>query len=227
MTDSKPPAQHLRAAALVFGVLGKCLYREPTTEELNQLLEARVLDDVPFGKTQEDTKRGTAELRQWASEQADGLSQAALDEIKHDFLYLFAGVGHPLASPWESTYFNESRQMFEKQTLEVRAWYQRFGLMIERKNREPDDNIGYELGFVAHLAERAAEALEAGNDGSSQALLDALQVFLVEHPLRWVFVWTSRVLAQARSRFYRGLALLVGGSLQALAEEFGLGSDAV
>jgi TorA maturation chaperone TorD len=217
----------LLAASLQFGVLGKSLYREQTSEELDRMLEARMFAEAPFADDQEDTLRGLSLLSLWAEACADGVGEGVLDEgplgdIRHDHFYLFAGVGRPLASPWESTYFNEARLTFEKQTLEVRDWYRRYGLMIGLKNKEPDDHIGYELGFIAHLAQLALDASKAGDPAACEATLHALGGFLTEHPLRWAFVWSERVQIHARSDFYRGLALLVSGSLRGLSERLGI-----
>ena len=222
MTDLKPLGEKLLAASLTFGVLGKTLYRELSAEELEELLVAQVFTEIPFGENQENSKKGIEILSKWTKENANGLSQVSFDDIRHDFLYLFAGVGHPLASPWESTYFNEARTTFDKQTLEVREWYTNFGLMIELKNKEPDDHIGYELSFVAHLAQLASEASEVGDSAGCEELLQALRDFLSAHLLKWAFVWSERVQENARSDFYQGLALLVSGSLKSLSQELGI-----
>ncbi|MDR3053183.1 MAG: molecular chaperone TorD family protein [Coriobacteriales bacterium] len=225
MNDFKPAKEVLLAASLTFAVLGKSLYQELSVAELEQLLQAQVFTGLPYGAAQEDSQRGIACLSEWTRANSEGLSQESLDAIRHDYLYLFAGVGHPGASPWESTYFNEARATFAKQTLEVRDWYKRYGLMIERKNREPDDAIGYELSFVAHLAQGAATALASAREADYEEHLQALRGFLTEHLLRWAFIWSDRVQQNARSDFYRGLALLVCGSLKALWCELGEWGD--
>jgi TorA maturation chaperone TorD len=222
MTDSKPSGENLLAASLLFGVLGKTLYRELETEDLDQLIETQVFTEVPLGGDEADSKSALLALTLWTEENADGLSQGSIDDVRHDFFYLFAGVGRPLASPWESTYFNDGRLTFEKQTLEVRDWYKRYGLMIERKNREPDDHIGYELSFIAHLAQLASEASVVGDSVEYELLVQSLKDFLVEHPLRWAFVWSRRVKDNARSQLYGGIAQLVSGSLRTLAQELGI-----
>ncbi|MBO2519906.1 MAG: molecular chaperone TorD, partial [Firmicutes bacterium] len=40
----------------------------------------------------------------------------------------------------------------------MRNWYARYGLVAEKKGQEPDDHVGLELEFVAHLAGLALEA---------------------------------------------------------------------
>ena len=227
MNQPKLSEETFLSSSVLFGVLGKMLYQELGREELDQILKDQLFAEVPFGEEQEETKRGIALLSKWTEENSGGLSQEAIEDIRHDFLYLFTGVGHPLASPWESTYFNDNRMTFEKQTLEVRGWYKQFGLMIERKNKEPDDNIGYELSFIAHLAHLGAEAAESGDNESLGVLTQAMGDFLSEHPLRWAFVWSDRVQKNARSGFYHGIALLVSGCLKALSLELEIDLNAI
>jgi TorA maturation chaperone TorD len=227
MNDFKPTREALRAASVLFGVLGKSLYQELSTEDLAQLLQTQVFAEVPFGAEQEDSQLGISYLNDWADANSEGLSEESLNDIRYDYLYLFAGVGHPLASPWESTYFNDARATFDKQTLEVRDWYERYGLMIKRKNKEPDDNVGYEMSFIAHLVQNAADASGSKDAPDNENYLQAIRNFLIEHPLRWAFVWSNRVQENARSDFYKGLALLVSGSLKALSFELGIDTNTI
>ena len=221
MSNLQPSRDTLLAISLTFGVLGKTLFQEPEKAALSQLVREQVFTEIPFGENQTQSQKGITILSEWTNRNGDGLSQASFDEIRHDFLYLFAGVGRPLASPWESTYFNEAHITFDKQTLEVRKWYQDFGLAIERKHKEPDDQIGYELSFIAHLSQKAYEAEDEA------VYVKAIHDFLCEHLLRWAFVWSVRVEQNARSGFYKGIGLLVSGSLQALANTLGIDAHSI
>ena len=51
--------------------------------------------------------------------------------------------------------------IFQEQTLHVRQWYSRFGLQVVKLHKEPDDHIGLELEFVAHLANLALQAIRS------------------------------------------------------------------
>ncbi|MGV8083828.1 MAG: molecular chaperone [Coriobacteriia bacterium] len=222
MGDQQLLKDNLQGVEVLFGVLGRMLSREPSLDDLNMLVSEQVFTEVPFGAKHPAVAEGVGLLSAWTRENQAGLGKEAFDAVKHDYLYLFAGVGRPKASPWESTYFNEGRLTFEKQTLEVRDWYARYGLALRNKNREPDDNIGYELSFVAHLAHLASEAADDGDAKRYEEIIQALKDFLVGHPLRWASVWAGRVVENARSDFYRGLAVLSSGALLALASELEL-----
>jgi TorA maturation chaperone TorD len=120
---------------------------------------------------------------------------------------------------WESVYLTESHLVFQEQTLQVREWYRRFGLQMERLHREPDDHIGLELSFIAHLASRAVQAIDEVDEASLDSLLQAQREFLSEHLLRWGPAWAKLVKKHAQTDFYRALAHLTHGTLLALVEE--------
>jgi len=98
----------------------------------------------------------------------------------------------------------------------VRAWYARYGLTAPSLHREPDDHIGLELSFVAHLAGLALRAIDAHDQERFQEVLEAQRRFLAEHLFKWGPGWCSRVEAASDSAFYRGLALVTRGALSEL-----------
>jgi TorA maturation chaperone TorD len=104
----------------------------------------------------------------------------------------------------------------------VRGWYSRFGLEVVKLHQEPDDHIGLELEFLAHLAKLGMQAIETGNSKRFDELLDAQRKFLTEHLLKWSPIWYGLVMQHARTEFYRGIAQLVSGSLIELAEVLAL-----
>ncbi len=138
--------------------------------------------------------------------------------MKRDQLHLFIGTDVVLAPVWESVYFSEEHLVFQEQTLQVRQWYSRFGLQAERINREPDDHIGLELSFVAHLAKRALDAIDQKDEQDLEKLLQAQRDFLTEHLLCWAPAWAKLVKEHAETDFYRGLAYFTHGALLAAAD---------
>jgi TorA maturation chaperone TorD len=112
--------------------------------------------------------------------------------------------------------------VFQAQTLQVRNWYLRYGLEIENLHKEPDDHIGLELAFLAHLAQRGLHAIEQNDPGIFEDAMAAQRGFLAEHLLKWAPIWCSLVLEHAQTEFYRGMALLVRGVLTELAAIFDL-----
>lgn len=112
--------------------------------------------------------------------------------VEQDYLRLFVGVGTPLAPPWESTWANDARLLFQRETLDVRYWYRSAGLQLTRLHHDPDDHIGLELEFAGLLLER----------GDAQTAA----AFVREHPLAWADRWVDAVKANARCEFYAAVA---------------------
>ena len=74
-----------------------------------------------------------------------------------------------------------------------------------------------ELEFLAQLSRLALEARSAGNAAHFNELLAAQRQFLAEHPMRWAPKWCHLVAKQARTDFYRGVAMITRGALAELS----------
>ena len=212
----------LMGETLIFSLLGKILYTNPREDFLRSLTEQEVFTGVPFGEKQPNTIEGLRLLGKWMDEIDNKITTENIKDIQVDYTRLFTGMLKVPVAPWESIYFNEEHLLFQEQTLDVRSWYGRFGLELEKKHKEPDDHIGLELSFVGHLAQKALLALESGDENAFNQILDAKQDFLSQHPLVWIPTWCDQIIIHANTDFYRGLAMLVWGSLKEVSEIFDL-----
>jgi len=212
----------LSGESLVFGLLGRALYAEPDRAWLQKLADDDVFAGSPFGESQPDVRAGLAVLQAWSRTWRNEAPSASFDDLRADYARLLIGPGRMLASPWESTYFNDERLVFQWQTLQVRAWYHRYGLEAANLHKEPDDHIGLELSFLAHLAQRGLQALAQRDDTVFDDALEAQRAFLSEHVLRWAPMWSEQVLTHARTDFFKGIALLTRGALAELAAQLQL-----
>jgi TorA maturation chaperone TorD len=208
---------------LVFRLLGKTLYVDLEPSWLEALIQEEVFSEAPFGEDQAETQIGIETLQRWTRENRDGLDEQELKALLDDQMRLFIGLGKVLAPVWESVYFSEKRLVFQEQTLAVREWYRRYGLEAQNSRQEPDDHIGLELIFAAHLANLALEALEKHEEPAFDSMLQAQRDFLNEHLLRWGPAWCRLVKRHAQTDFYRGLAHLTHGALLACAEALQMG----
>jgi len=207
----------LTGEALATGLLGKILYTYPEKAWLQSLADEDVFAEAPFGNAQPDVQRGLALLQNWAETVRGGMSSEAFDELRVDYTRLMFAGDRVLAPPWESVYFSEERLIFQEQTMQVRALYRRFGVDASNHAHEPDDHIGLEFAFVAHLAHRARVALEQDEPVDFENLLAAQREFLSEHLLKWAPQWCELVQTQANTDFFRGIALFTKGILAELA----------
>jgi TorA maturation chaperone TorD len=212
----------LTGEVLVCGLLARLLYEEPQRDWVQSLANESVFDDIPFGTAQPDVTAGLRLLQQWSQAAQRGLSDEEHGSLRKDYTRLFLGPGKLLAAPWESAQVTEGRQLFQPQTLDVRQWYRRYGLESERMYTEPEDHIGLELAFLAHLAQRGLEACAQNDTTRLDETLAAQRDFLTAHPLQWVHRWSEQVETKAHTDFYRGIAQVTRGVLAELGATFGI-----
>ncbi|MCC6801278.1 MAG: molecular chaperone TorD family protein [Anaerolineae bacterium] len=210
-------ASFLTGEALAGSLLGRLIYAEPEKAWLQSLADEDIFAESPFGNAQPDVQRGLDLLQSWAQVQRGSMSDEAFDDLRVDYTRLLTGAGNLLAPPWESVYFNDARMVFQEQTMQVRAWYHRFDLEAPKYNAEPDDHIGLELIFVAHLAQETLVALDQQDQSGFETMLATQREFLSEHLLTWAFEWCKLVEAHANTDFFRGIALLTRGVLTEIA----------
>ena len=198
---------------IILGLFGKILFEYPEKEWFDTLAAEGVFEEIPFAEEREDVQEGMKLLAAWGVRNKAGLSVEEFDAVRGDYTSLFIGPGKVLAPPWESMYFRKERIIFQEETLEVRNWYRRFGLESVKLYNEPDDHIGLELAFIAHLA---GLAYEAQDENKFRVLIEAQKEFMTVHTLKWVAGWAALVLEHAKTDFFKGVALVVRGVLAEL-----------
>ena len=207
----------LTGEMLIFGLLGKILYQVPEAEWLQSLADKEVFLEFPFAAEQPDVVKGQAFLKEWTEKHQNGKVGECLEDITVDHTRLMVGIGTTPVVPWESVYFSDDHLLFQERTIDVRHWYQRFGLEVINKYHEPDDHIGLELAFMAHLATLGLTARESGDDKKFRFLLTMQREFLRKHLILWGPMWCDLLDEYARTDFYHGLALVVKGTLLEIA----------
>jgi TorA maturation chaperone TorD len=201
----------LTAEMLVFGLLGKALYTYPDEAWLRSLAVEGVFNELPLETDTAEVYQGFALLQEWAAEMLNDERGGVYAALRDDYTRLFIGPDKVLAPPWGSVYFSKDRLIFQEQTLQVRNWYRRFGLVSDKLHQEPDDHIGLEMIFLSNLARLSLLAIEAEDETQLMYLLSEQWEFLQEQPLNWVNPWCADVVQFSRGNFYRGLALVVKG----------------
>lgn len=216
MTEDK--LQRIEGYGLFFGLVGKLIYAFPDKAMLASLVEEDVFAEFPVESENPDFVRGSALLCNWTAAYASAPDpQEAFSQIRVDATRLFAGYQSIDTPPWESVYFNKERMIFQEQTLDVRRWYGTYGLQLVQKNHEPDDHIGLELDFIAHVLGLALESEDAQR--ADELIADAVR-FACEHPAAWAKQWAESVDREARTDYYRGLALVAVAVLEDFVAEF-------
>ena len=190
----------LPAFTTAWTVLSRLLLRPPTQLDLDTVRSPDLLAVWPLDHDAA-TAEGLALLRASAEEED-------AEMVRADFNRLFVGPARLLAHPWESVHRSEEHLLFDEQTAQVRTWYARYALAVPRLNQAPDDHIGLELEFLAHLGQRALADPEHASD-----VIADLAAFLSEHPAVWAPGFADLVSSRAEGPFYQGVGRLLTGTI--------------
>lgn len=218
----------LSGAEVCFLMASNLIYQEPTVEGIADQCEDNTFASAPFAMDNEAVKQGLSLMESWCETvpKDAAVFDEAVSDLKREWFRLFVGAGTPDAPSWEGYYVDPNSQIMGKNTLEVRRWYQKYGLQIEHINKEPDDNLGLMFGFLAHLIGCEADYL-AENDEEKAAEVSAdVEAFLTGHILPWITTWHYDVEKHATSDYFRGVGDLVFGFCEATAAWFGIVFDA-
>lgn len=187
----------------------------PSDELLGQLVDRReLLLDEPFSTVAPEAAAGLHDLLASADGQGEGAFEAA---VQRDYTYLFYMVGASRTSPFESVYRTDDRTMFGPTTLEVREAYRAWGVQVPEFGSTPDDHIGYEFAFLAHVLGVLADAQGAEQDGIPKRALADARAFLSDHVLVFSRVYLENVKVRAREPFYRHVAGIAEATVSSLA----------
>jgi TorA maturation chaperone TorD len=97
-------------------------------------------------------------------------------------------------------------------TAKVSEEYSQAGLAIpEQHKNEPPDYIGFELDFMRYLCSQEVSAWKRKRFSDAKSLLERQKKFLSKHIIRWVPDFCDRVLEEAKTGFYRGIAKITKG----------------
>ncbi len=142
-------------------------------------------------------------------------------ELAVDYVKTFIGNTNELdgaAFPFESVYTSEKRLLMQEARDEVLAIYRAYGLDKSLTWKEGEDHIALELEFMKILSQRTAEALRADDEDSAFTLLMTQKNFLGDHLGAWAPMLTVDMRHFARTDFYKGLADITDGFLEADGE---------
>ena len=215
-TASAEWAPTLLAHIVAYGFLNKVFYHPPAEVFINTLATEDLFSDWPL-PANEQTQTGLKIIQSFI----DTWSAKELDGVRRDYSRLFVGPDRLLAPPWESVYLSREHLLFEKETLAVRKFYNRFNVQAPNLNTEPDDHIALELAFMAHLCTLGLVALEQNDTAGLETSLQAQRDFMAQHLLRWGPQFCQRVITRAETDYFRGVGHLALGCLETTAADLG------
>lgn len=199
-----PDQERWDALAAGFGTLGRLHRQSPDPDTLMAL--RGLLAEWPLLDT-DDASAGIERMRRSAE------LQETAEAIRSDHDRLYGVSATAAVAPYESVHRGIDRLVFDEETHAVRAVYRTFGLSAPNLHREPDDHIGLEFDFVAHLMLRVLDEFSR-DAGDPQVPLTAVRGFLDEHLSMWAPAMLAEVVSHAHTEFMAGVALLSRGALQ-------------
>lgn len=130
-----------------------------------------------------------------------------INETRYEFNALFVGPRRPKALPYESTYF-DYKNMFGKETFEVREYYKSVGLKVEddKFDKFPDDFIGYELQYLYFVSFLALDRLSLDELSDFYEILEQKKEFIDSHPSRWFGQFASSCEKGANLQIWKSFA---------------------
>jgi TorA maturation chaperone TorD len=203
----------LEARVFAYDLLRQTYLAEPLEGFYSTLKEEDFLHAFPFANESDLIQEGV-QLATGYLEAHDANQEEALDRLRGEYTRLFIGPAELPAPPWESVYLSRDRLLFQKQTMEVRRVYRKFGYVPTNYPHEADDHLGLELDFMFRLASRTKEETSQNYLDSAFDLLQEQASFLEDHLLEWVPELCEDILQAAETSFYQGMAKILHGYLQ-------------
>ncbi len=146
---------------------------------------------------------------------ADRRTQLAVEYAR---VFLAAGVfekSDKTAIPYESVFTSPERIMMQASRDDVVRWFARDGFAVNPALHEPEDHLSFELEYLAHMNERAAQLAEAADEEALRENLSRQYSFIERHILNWVPDLAVCVRGAAKLAFYPGMLLVIQGTAEA------------
>jgi len=208
MAPAGAEAEMAAARAAVYGLLARVFSAKPSVELVKAMKDRSMsVSLAACGLAMDEDFTGAADAV---------LAQSLAEE----YTRLFVGPG-PRIAAYESVYLpgegDRGARLWGAATVAVDRFYREIGLELP-EGRIPD-HLGIELEAMALMAGAEAERLLAGDEEGAGRLSIMQQKFCQEHLLRWVPAVCGDIEQEARSSFYKSMAVLAAGLVEAVCGE--------
>lgn len=186
----------------LYGLL-RSLYTYPLGAELlHRLLEVEPDTTTTLGDRLSDLQASLADRP---------LDADLVEDLNVEMTRLLEGPGLTPAPPYASFYLH-SGQLMGPMAVDARMSYLAWEIIPDTTGRVPDDHIGLELGFLAHLAQVAADTEDHSR---REAALDDSKRFIEEQLSTWLGSFLKDLRDAAREPFFRQLASFTAAAVAA------------
>jgi TorA maturation chaperone TorD len=191
-------AANIRAAkerAQVYGLLGAIFRRPLDAAQIEALGQPEMLTAL------------AAVGMDGAAEFAGGDPAGLRESLAIDFTQIFHNPETKFM-PFEGLMLSRDTELLGDSAQTVARFMADVGYRVAPESGEVADHIAVELHFLADLAGREADALEAGDDELAGRARQIQTDFLDRHIGRWVDRFAKRVRSHSDSAFYPAMAQL-------------------
>lgn len=194
-----------------YDFLRRTFLMEPTKDFLVFVKNSMIAPDFPLASESGMILEGVQQIKDYLSKN-DIQSETVCNDLHWEYTRLFIGPYQLPSPPWESTYLNEERLLFQKETLAVRKAYLKYSFLPVEFGHEADDHLGLELDFMFRLSELCLEDNDQNGVDLRQLLIDQ-KSFLEEHLLQWVPKFSQDMIQHAETDFYQRMGKILQGFL--------------
>lgn len=113
--------------------------------------------------------------------------------LKTEYARIFIVAGG--VRPYESVYLGSEPLLMREPWLQVKEFYHRNGLVLEKPAAHPEDHASVELAFMAHL-------IEAGDTAAEQ------KSFFIEHIYKWLPGMLNDLKDNQHADFFKEMACI-------------------
>ncbi|MGN0077663.1 MAG: molecular chaperone [Coriobacteriales bacterium] len=210
--------EYYQASTDTYRFLSQALFRELNQEAIDEL----AAQEWPRSTGNGTLDAGYAHLRRFFHfSQGDRRTQLACEYAR---IFLAAGIYGKeayVAVPYESVFTSPEKQVMQESRDEVVRVFREDGFEVDPLLHEPEDHLSFELEYLAHMSERGARLLQAGDIAAVRRNLKRQGVFIKDHLLNWLPALLGCARSYATLSFYLGLLEVVIGSLEQSWEYLG------
>ncbi|MDQ0155412.1 TorD/DmsD family molecular chaperone [Robertmurraya andreesenii] len=207
-------ADLLFAREYAYDILRRFFIEEPSQEYIKIFRLQNMAEMFPFKEDSQEIQNGINEIKEYFERFDVVHNQSHFDDLHWDYTRMMVGPFELPAPPWESVYVQKEPILFQQCTIDVRNKYKHFGFEIAERHVEADDHIGLELDFLYHLNKLCLQSIEEGNIKEVTYLLAEQKQFMDNHLLVFVPEFSKKIIENADTQFYKGMAKVLNYYLQ-------------
>jgi TorA maturation chaperone TorD len=207
----------LYSRQFAYDILRRFFVEEPSREYVKQFVQKNMIDLFPFKEESAEIREGVAAVKEFLAAHDVVNIERHYQDLHWDYTRMFIGPFSLPTPPWESSYVRKDCLLFQGTTMEVRKLYEKYGIAVSDFNIEADDHVGLELDFIYHLNELCLSLCQSDQEsdfGKIKELLEEQSQFLHDHLLQFIPQLCEKIITEANTSFFAGLAKILKSYLK-------------